>query len=46
MHELTGTIKDMSIEFRTGQAVLNIAVNEKQTAKTLLDELPKLLLRV
>lgn len=39
MHELTGTIKDMSIEFRTGQAVLNLAVNEKQTAKTLLDEL-------
>ena len=39
MHELTGTIKDMSIEFRTGQVVLNLAVNEKQTAKTLLDEL-------
>lgn len=39
MHELTGTIKDMAIDFRTGQAVLNLAVNEKQTATALLDDL-------
>lgn len=39
MYELTGTVKDMSIDFRTGQAVLSLAVNEKQTATSLLDEL-------
>lgn len=39
MHELTGTIKDMAVDFRTGQAVLSLAVNEKQTATALLDDL-------
>ena len=39
MHELTGTIKDMQVNFLTGQAVLNIAVNEKQTARAVAEEL-------
>jgi hypothetical protein len=39
MFELSGTIKDMPIDFRTGQPVLYLAVNEKQTATALLDDL-------
>ena len=39
MHEFTGNIKDLSIDFITGNAVLNLAVNEKQSAMALYDEL-------
>lgn len=39
MHDLTGAIKDLSIDFRTGQAVINLAINEKQMAMACYDEL-------
>mgnify|MGYP003302507550 FL=1 len=39
MHELTGSIKDLSIDFKTGAAVLSIAVNEKQAALAAYDDL-------
>jgi hypothetical protein len=39
MVELSGAIKDLSVDFRTGQAVLNLAVNEKQIAMACFDEL-------
>lgn len=39
MHELTGNIKDLAIDFKTGNAVLNIAVNEKQAAMAAYDDL-------
>ena len=39
MHEFTGAIKDLSIDFVTGNAVLNLVVNEKQSAKACFDEL-------
>lgn len=39
MYELTGSIKDMAVDFRTGQVVLSFAVNEKQTAMSLLNDL-------
>lgn len=39
MYEFTGAIKDLSIDFRTGQAVLNLCVNEKQSAMALYDEM-------
>lgn len=39
MSELTGTIKDLSIDFRTGKANLTLTINENQSAKNLFDEL-------
>jgi hypothetical protein len=39
MHELTGSIKDLTIDFRTGNAVLSLAVNEKQAALAAYDDL-------
>lgn len=39
MHELTGTIKDLAIDFLTGKPVLHITVNEKQSAMACFDEL-------
>lgn len=39
MHELTGTIKDLGLDFLTGKPVLHIAVNEKQAAIACFDEL-------
>lgn len=41
MYELTGAIKDLTIDFRTGQAVMQLTVNEKQSAMTCFDELVK-----
>ena len=39
MYEFTGTIKDVSLDFRTGQVVLNLLLNEKQPAAACYDEL-------
>lgn len=39
MHELTGSIKDLTIDFRTGNAVLSLTINEKQAAMAVYDEL-------
>jgi hypothetical protein len=39
MFELSGTIKDLSIDFLSGKAVLNLSVNEKQSAMACFDEL-------
>lgn len=39
MHELTGSIKDLTIDFKTGNAVLSLAVNEKQAAMACYDDL-------
>lgn len=49
MHELSGTIKDLAIDFRTGKPVLHIAVNEKEVAMACFDELKsceKLLIKI
>lgn len=39
MVELSGTITGLSVDFITGQALLNLSVNEKQTAMSCYDEL-------
>lgn len=39
MFELSGAIKDLSIDFLTGKVVLNLTANEKQTAMACFDEL-------
>lgn len=39
MFDLTGKLKEMSIDFRTGQAQLTLSVNEKQVAMNLFDKL-------
>ena len=39
MFELSGTIKDLSIDFLSGSAVLNLSINEKQTAMACFDEM-------
>lgn len=39
MAELTGKIKDMSMDFATNRVVLNFLLNEKQAAITVFDEL-------
>ena len=39
MHELSGAIKDVSINPRTGQVIVNLAINEKQLAMACYDEL-------
>jgi hypothetical protein len=38
-YELSGSIKDMSIDFRTGNAVLTLTINEKQSAMNMFDDL-------
>lgn len=39
MYELTGSISDMSIDFKTGNPKLVLTLNEKQSAMNLFDEL-------
>ncbi len=39
MYELSGNIKDLALEFRTGKAVLTLTINEEKAAKNLFDEL-------
>lgn len=39
MYELSGQIKDLSIDFRTGKANLTLSINEKQSAMDMYDEL-------
>lgn len=39
MYELTGTIADMSIDFKTGKPKLVLALNEKQSAMNMFDDL-------
>ena len=39
MCALTGRIKDLSVDFKTGQPLLTLLINEKQTAMSLYDEL-------
>ena len=39
MHELTGNIKDLNIDFQTGKALLTLSVNEKQNVIQCYDEL-------
>lgn len=39
MHELTGKINGLAIDFETGKAVIHIAVDEKQAAMAAYDEL-------
>lgn len=39
MCELTGKIKDLSVDFRTNKASLSFSVNEKQVAMNLFDKL-------
>lgn len=39
MVELSGTITGLSVDFITGQALLNLSVNEKQMAMSCYDEL-------
>lgn len=39
MYELSGQIKDLSIDFRTGKAKLMLELNEKQDAMNMFDEL-------
>ena len=39
MYELEGTIKDFSIDFTSGKALLTLSVNQKQTAINCWDEL-------
>lgn len=41
MHELTGKIFDMSLDFRSGKPRLTIELNEKQDAMDMYDELHK-----
>lgn len=39
MYELTGNISDMSVDFKTGKPKLVLALNEKQDAMNMFDEL-------
>lgn len=39
MYELSGAIKDLSVDFRSGRANLTLTINEKQAAMRLYDEL-------
>lgn len=39
MVDLTGKIKDLSIDFKTGSALLTLSINEKQSAMNLFDKL-------
>lgn len=39
MHEFTGTIKDLSIDYTTGNAVLHLSCNEKQSVMACYNEL-------
>ena len=39
MYELDGTIKELNIDYRTGQALLTLSVNQKQSAINCYDEL-------
>lgn len=39
MNELTGKIEEFNIDFVTGKAVLNLAINEKQSAVNCYEEL-------
>lgn len=39
MTEITGSIKDLAIDFKSGKAVLTLAINEKQDAMRLYDDL-------
>lgn len=41
MYEVTGQIKGMNIDIKTDKMVLELAINEKQTARTMFDELEK-----
>lgn len=39
MYELSGKIKDLNIDYRTGEALLTLAVNEKRSAMNCFDKL-------
>lgn len=39
MYELSGTIKDLNIDFLTGKALLTLSVNQKQSAINCFDQL-------
>ena len=39
MYELNGAIKDLNIDYKTGKALLTLAVNQKQSAMNCYDEL-------
>lgn len=39
MYELSGTIKELNIDYQTGKALLTLAVNQKQSAINCFDEL-------
>lgn len=39
MFELTGTIKDLAVDFKTGKTILSLSVDEKQAAMACYDEL-------
>lgn len=39
MHELTGCAKELTLDFSTGKPILQLVVNEKQTAFALFEEL-------
>lgn len=39
MYELTGTVKELNIDYQTGKALLTLAINQKQSAIKCWDEL-------
>lgn len=39
MYELTGAIKDLNIDYKTGKALLTLAIDQKQSAMNCFDEL-------
>lgn len=39
MYDLQGTIKDLNIDYKTGNALLTLSVNQKQSAMNCYDEL-------
>lgn len=39
MYELSGTIKDFSLDYRSGNALMTLSINEKQSAMNCFDEL-------
>lgn len=39
MYELSGTIKDATVDLHNGNVVLSLSINEKQSAKSCFDEL-------
>jgi hypothetical protein len=39
MYDLSGAIKDFSLDYRTGNAVLTLSINQKQSAMNCFDEL-------